>query len=530
MMMKNIFTLVLFSGYAYMLSAQTTFQKTYGGGNDESMFGLAKTNDGGYVMAGSSLSFLNNYGHSYIIKTDYSGNLLWSKLYFGVTAEGLNSVSETSDHGLIVSGGCLGFGAGAVDGLLMKTDSLGTIIWAKVYGGPGDDGFNSCVQTFDGGYIATGFTNSSGAGSYDILVVRLNSSGDTLWTRIFGGAGWDNAQSIIQTGNNHFVLCGRTASFSNGLFNNYLIKLDANGNMVWNVQYGGNLQEESWSLKELYDNGYIVIGSTESFGSNLYDAYLNRFNSSGNLVWSKIYGGPKIEAFYDVVTMTDSGFAFTGYTDSFGDGHRGDDSSNILLIRTDKFGDTLWTRTFGSDKTEEEFALVKTDDEGLALMSYSSSFGTDSLDVYLIKTDASGNSHCNETPANPFFATVPTVASVTVPQITRGISVSPAVFTTINPPTFEHVQCFIDGVAEYQFAEEGLSLFPNPVGNELAVGSLQFAISEVEIYNVMGEKTGNWKLEIGKNKIDVSILEEGIYFVMVTDEKNNRVVRKIVKM
>jgi len=486
--MKKIPLLILCMTSAFALNAQTTFQKSYGGSDDDSMYGLTKTHDGGYVMAGQTESFGGTPFDIYIIKTNANGTVLWSKVYRGNASDYATYIQETADHGFLVSGGTTSYGAGSDDAFLLKTDSVGGVQWSKVYGGAMEDIFFSTAQTFDGGYIAAGHTFSFGAGSVDALVVRTDASGDTLWTRIIGGTGWDQASSIIQTSDSNFVLCGRTGSFTTGYLKIFLAKLDASGDTLWTLQYGGNGQEESQSVKETLDGDYIVVGSTNSFSSTNYNAYLNRFNTNGNLLWSKIYGGPKVDAFYEIVNMADSGFAFTGFTESFGIGHRGSDSANVMLIRTDANGDTLWTRTYGGTKMDEVFGLVKTDDEGLVILAYSSSFGTDSLDAYLIKTDASGNSNCNETPCAPFVFAPATIVSATSPQITSGVSVALAPFTEINPPTHENVLCFILGTNNVESSSDGFTLFPNPAANQLTIDNGQLTISSIDVFDLVGRK------------------------------------------
>src|ERR1044071_3573672 len=175
---KTILTLILSAASACCLNAQTTFQKTYGGSNDDDMFGLTRTSDGGFAMVGNTRSFGDLNGDAYLIKTDSSGTLLWSKVYHGNGAEEMSSVRETADHGFIITGGTSSAGAGSFDALLIKTDSVGNLTWSKVYGGAGYDYFTYCVQTFDGGYISTGSTTSSGAGNFDVMIVRANSAGD----------------------------------------------------------------------------------------------------------------------------------------------------------------------------------------------------------------------------------------------------------------------------------------------------------------------------------------------------------------
>jgi hypothetical protein len=506
--MKKLFISFLLAALAFEASAQTTFQKMYGGSNDEGMFEIARTFDGGYILAGQTASFSAISNDVYLVKTDEDGNMQWSKVYRGFGTEYAIGIRETADHGFIISGATTSFGGGAEDGFLTKTDASGNIQWSKVFGGPAEDMLFSVIQTFDGGYIAAGHSGSFGAGSMDMMLIRTNALGDTVWTRLIGGADWDNATDIIQASDSSFVLCGRTRSFGSNYLKTLIAKLNPSGDTLWTVQYGGTEEEENQSLEETLDGDYIVLGSSNSFSGSNYNAYLNRFDTTGNLLWSKIYGGLKLEAMYEVVTMADSGFAIVGFTETFGPGHRGSDSANVWLVRTDANGDTLWTRSYGGEQMEEVYGMVKNDNEGLTILAYSSSFTADSLDVYLIVTDSLGNSNCNEEPTNPFVFTPPTVVSRVAPQVSSGITMGAAPFITVNPPTSQNTFCFTVGTSDIEAERDEVILFPNPASNELTVlHPGQF--DRIEIFDLPGQMV----LSKTKTIIDVSMLSAGIYFV-----------------
>src|SRR5258706_6136328 len=191
-------------------TAQVTFHDTYGSHEKVANFKLNKSDDGGSVLAGVTESFGSIPADAYLIKTDANGVLLWSKVYRGSASDYATAIIETSDHGFLISGGTTSFGSGSDDALLLKTDSAGNIVWSKVYGGTQQEYFTASLQTADGGFIAVGNTLSSGAGSNDILVVRTDASGDTLWTRIMGGAAFDEATNVIQTADASFALVVRS--------------------------------------------------------------------------------------------------------------------------------------------------------------------------------------------------------------------------------------------------------------------------------------------------------------------------------
>src|SRR5262245_27099717 len=154
---KILFLIFNFSFLIFHFSSsQVTFQKTYGGNKPDAAFKLAKTYDGGYALCGATVSFGPLPQDAYFFKTDGNGMHLWSVVFQGSGSDFVISVTETSDHGFLIAGGTSSFGAGSDDGLLIRTDSTGAPIWSKVYGGPQQDYFLNAIQTTDGGFIAVG--------------------------------------------------------------------------------------------------------------------------------------------------------------------------------------------------------------------------------------------------------------------------------------------------------------------------------------------------------------------------------------
>jgi TolB-like protein len=155
--------------------------------------------------------------------------------------------------------------------LLIKTDGNGNLQWAKTYGGTLDDSARAIVQTSDGGYIITGTTNSFGTGTYDIFLIKTDSSGNLLWARVYDGPADDVVSSVIEVMGKDIVVAGHTRSFGAGLHDFLLLKTDSLGNLRWVKTYGGSNEDWAYSVYEAYDHGYIIAGSTESFGAGLKD-------------------------------------------------------------------------------------------------------------------------------------------------------------------------------------------------------------------------------------------------------------------
>ena len=155
-------------------------------------------------------------------------------------------------------------------------------LWSRTYGDGGSeaDYSRSVQQTTDGGYIVAGDTWSFGAGGYDVLLIKTNSTGDTLWSRTYGGSSNDEGYSVQQTTDGGYIVAGCTNSFGAGIYDVYLIKTNSTGDIVWTRTYGGTKWDEGFSVQQI-PGGYIVAGGTNSFGAGDWDVYLIKTNSIG---------------------------------------------------------------------------------------------------------------------------------------------------------------------------------------------------------------------------------------------------------
>jgi hypothetical protein len=215
----------------------------------------------------------------------------WAVTYGGIDDDRLLSIDQTVDGGYIVAGLTFSFGAGDYDLWILKLDSDGTVGWQKTYGGNGDDHATSIQQTSDGGYIVAGGTSSFGAGSYDLWVLKLNSDGTIAWQKTYGGTDYDAATSVQQILGGGFVVLGDTWSFGTGSMDFWVLRLNPDGTVFWQRTYGGTQSEYSRSIQQTSDAGYIVAGSTSSFGVGSGDIWLLKLNSNGTIAWQKTYGG-----------------------------------------------------------------------------------------------------------------------------------------------------------------------------------------------------------------------------------------------
>jgi len=309
---------------------------------------------------------------------------LWTKTYGGIEGDAGYSVCQTSDGGYIITGYSNSFPPGPREVYLVKVDSLGDALWTRTYGGiNGDAGYSVC-QTSDGGYIITGYTTVTASNS-DVYLIKTDSIGDTMWTRAYGGDINDGGLSVKETIDNGYIITGYKDSYSTSR-DVYLIKTNLNGDTLWTKTFGGSEGDIGSSVQQTSDSGYIITGFTGSFGAGSSDVYLIKTNLNGDALWTKTFGGSELDIGNSVQQTFDDGYIIAGYTGSFGAG-----GFDVYLIKTNLNGDTLWTKTFGGYDWDVGYSVQQTFDGGYIIAGKTESFGAGGYDAYLIKTDSLGD-------------------------------------------------------------------------------------------------------------------------------------------
>lgn len=321
------------------------WQKSLGGSYGDVANSIEQTTDGGYIVAGESRSIngdvTGNHGNAdyWVVKLDSSGNIQWQKSLGGSNRDAANSVKQTSDGGYIVAGessstdGDVTGNHGNYDYWIVKLDPSGNIQWQKSIGGSLYDAANSIQQTFDGGYIVAGGSNSADGdvthnqGNQDFWIVKLNSSGIIQWETSLSGNLADQAESIQQTEDGYIVAGGSNSQNTEnpstfGISNYRVAKLDSNGMMQWQNHFGGSNNDYAYSTQQTQDGGYIVAGGAFSADGDVIgnhgnnDFWIIKLNPSGNMEWQKTLGGSSFEDAYSIKQTNDGGFILAGITQS----------------------------------------------------------------------------------------------------------------------------------------------------------------------------------------------------------------------
>ena len=352
------------------------WKNNYGGTSDDLGYSVQQTNDGGYIITGSTESLGNGLTDVYLIKTDTNGDSSWTKTFGGIYEDVGYDVQQTTDGGYIITGSPWSGPGRKI--YLVKTDTNGVEQWAKSFGLAGDMGW-SVKQTTDGGYIIVGITESSVKVSEAyILLLKADSIGTEQWTKTFGALnGVTLGYSVQQTTEGGYVITGRAGS------DVFLLKTDTNGVEQWSKTFSAG---EGWSVQQTTDGGYIIVGGT-SPGGGPGDVYLIKTNGNGVEEWNKIFGGAgTLDEGRSVQQTNDGGYIICGVTSSFGNG-----MNDVYLIKTDGTGVEEWSKTFGGINDDEGYSVQQTTDGGYIIAGYLTSSWSGNSDVYLIKTDGNGN-------------------------------------------------------------------------------------------------------------------------------------------
>ncbi len=221
-----------------------------------------------------------------------------------------------------------------------------------------------------------------------LLLVSFNTFGQVVkFEKVYGGSGYDYGNSVIQVFDKGYVVAGNTTSYGNGNNDVYLIKTDSNGYTQWQRTFGGINVDQSFSVKQTRDSGLVIAGYTNSFGHGGYDMYVIRTDRNGDTLWTKTYGGSNWDFAYSIDTTNDGGFIVAGGTYSYGKG-----DEDMYLVKLNALGDTLWTKTYGGLHQEEIASVHQTADSGFIFTGETKSF-EDSIagDIYIVKTNTLGD-------------------------------------------------------------------------------------------------------------------------------------------
>lgn len=511
-MSKVLLTLLFFGSiitYSLAQAPAIEWQKSLGGSEFDAAKDIGQTADGGYIVSGATNSnngdISGNHGDYdfWVAKLNSSGTMQWQRSSGSGGREWLRSTLLTPDGGCIsvgdsnANGGDVTGNHGDADVWVIKLDATGFLQWSKSLGGSSVDIAYAINEATDGGYIIAGSTAStdgdvtSNQGMTDVWVVKIDLTGALQWQKTFGGSGTDTAKSIEPTIDGGYILTGSTnsndgdISSNNGAQDVWVVKIDVNGNLIWEDTFGGSSNDAAESIKETADGGYIVCGSTLSNDGDVtgnngsIDSWLVKLNIIGTLQWQKTLGGSEFDALEDVQLTPNGKYVVTGTSQSIDGDITGNhglfDVWTALISNT---GNLQWQRSLGGSNNDLGSSIRITSDGGYIMAGESSSNNG----------DVSGN---------------------------HGMS------------DFWVVKLAPDPLTVTDFNTTEIILYPNPVSSMLHIEG-QENIENIQVFNLLGQQLMEQSVNTLNTTLNMSSFSAGMYVVHIVSNHQTQTYR-IVK-
>jgi hypothetical protein len=437
---------------------QTRFQKTFGGASNDLARCVRQTFDGGYIIAGNTLSYGSGLGDCFVIKTNANGDTLWTVITGTAYDERLNSIQQTADSGFIL-GATTNTSVTANDYYIVRLSANGTILWTKTYGGSEDDVEPFVLQTSGGGFVIVGTSDSYSLNPLlsDVPFIQLDASGNIVSQSMLDIRVTDKIADFQKTAGGGYVLLGDSMD---------LTGLASSGSVLWTRNIGAVSTIQGRSIRQTSDGGFIIAGNIDHASAGTgWDILAIKTNATGDIVWTKSYGGAGYDAGTSVEQTTDGGYIIAGLTSGFGAG-----SFDGYLVKTNAAGDILWTKVYGGTGNDQAQSIGQTTDGGYVIAGNTSSFGAGSGDSYLLKTDANGATGCSEGATSTSaisFSLTDSVETATVYAFTFAVTnPAAAVFHGCGKFTI----CSFTGIySDIANNKDAISIYPNPFVSEITI-------------------------------------------------------------
>ena len=348
-----------------------------------------QTHDNGYAIVGSTTSLGPRGKNIFLVKTSHNGSIEWMKAYGGPKDDFGYAVLQTDDYGYLLAGASASFDiADDFDFLVIKTNNTGEVEWYKTYGDLFDDHATAAIHTTDKGYLICGITNSSSHGN-DILILNIDAYGEILWSKIYGGCGEEMIWDVNTTYDGGYIFTGSTTSNKSDDSDVWVVKIDGNGNHEWNATFGGDNDDSGQSIIQTTDKGYMICGETKSYGMGHYDLFYIKTNQNGTLQWQRTYGGKEEDSGQAIVQTNDGGYLIGGYTEQVL-------SYDFLLVKTDEQGYVYWKTNYSFGNDEKARSVLLTNDSNYTIAG--SSQNKHGYNIVFLKTNNSNMSVHNRYP------------------------------------------------------------------------------------------------------------------------------------
>ena len=413
--MKKIYLIILLAAGTIVYSQTTLFfHSRFGLNEDDNGNAIIQTLDTNYFVVGQSNSFGESQTDIYISKLNRMGLPFWQRNLGGFLLDVGKSVVELNDSSFVIAGYTNSFGAGGYDAYIVKVDKNGNVIWQKTFGGGDWDFAYSINKTTDGNLIICGATYSFGRGNKDGLILKMDYNGNVLWNKIYGGAEEDDLREIIQTSDGGYIAVGTTKSYGDNLGDIWITKFDASGDSTWFKTNGGNKVEVGNAIVQDKNTDYLITGGSESYSFGKEDAYIFKLDNTGNFIWKQNYGlAGEDEESYDVLN---SGSAYGSILITYGTKEQFGNGLDIKTLLLDFNGNYVRGGSFGGPKDDVGYSLYNTFDKGYIACGKTESYNALNVDVFIVKYDSEMTigplvTRINQINQQKYFNLYPTVIS-----------------------------------------------------------------------------------------------------------------------
>ena len=386
------------------------FTTTMGGSKNDVYKSIANTTDGGYVILGYTQSKdgdistkLTEDFDFWVLKFSADNTLLWSKTFGGSKDDRGEDIITTKDGGFALLGysqstdNDVTSNAGSKDFWVLKLTSSGTLSWQKNFGFLGSDYGTTLLETNDNGYLITGVldvTASNGQGNSrstqkhaggNIWAIKLNNSGDLEWSKYYGGSSTDIPLGVVKTIDNGFIIAGSSDSADGDITNNkggydfWILKIEANGTVVWGKNFGGSEIDEASAITQTNDGNFIVVGDTRSSDKDVSksngaaDLWMLKISQEGVLIWEKTFGGTSFDVGRSISRTQDNGFIISGSSRSLDANFNNQGQNDALIIKVDSEGNIIWQETVGGREIDFLYDAVELNNKTVIAVGESNS-------------------------------------------------------------------------------------------------------------------------------------------------------------
>ena len=485
----------------------------------------------------------------------------WQKSYGGSELDWARSIEQTQDGGYIVAGyiisndGDITNHYGGIDYWVLKLSSSGEVEWQKTLGGSNNDIAWTIKQTFDGGFIVAGESDSTDGdiinnlGNSDYWVVKLSSLGEIEWQKSLGGSYSDTARELQLTDDGGFVVSGSSSSTDGDITENYgisdywVVKLSSSGEIEWQKSLGGSNSDLSYSIKQALDGGFIVAGNSFSNDGDVSDnhgvsdMWVVKLSSLGEIEWEKSLGGSGDDYAYSICVSSDGGFLVGGESNSSdGDvsGNHGD--FDYWVVKLSSLGEIEWQKSYGGSAIDSNYSIIQTYDEGYILIGRSASIDGDStsnngsMDSWIVKINSIGTIEWQKSYGGSEYESPKSIQQLPNGSfILAGISESNDGDVTENNGEGDFwVVKLSPALGVNDFDTISANLYPNPTNGLVTIEVAN--LSEINIYDSLGKLSFSQKFENVNNYIfNVSHLAKGIYSMIIFTSEGKETKKLILK-